>query len=87
MITINKLVLFLLFLIVLLAVIILLFWAGNPIAEQIVLQNKIRQCCIAYRGNNCKNPADIFCNGETLSELMTKLNMEEWQVKNICDCK
>jgi len=87
MIAIKKLVLFLLFLIVLLAVIILLFGVGNPIAEQIVLQHKIRQCCIAFRGNNCENPATIFCNGETLDELMTKLNMEEWQIKNICDCE
>jgi hypothetical protein len=83
----NKMVLFLLFLIVLLAVIILLFGVGKPIGEQIVLQNQIRQCCMAFRGNNCENPADIFCDGETLDVLMKKLNMEEWQVESICNCE
>lgn len=95
MLAVNKLVLFILFLVVLAAGIILLVLIGNPIAEGLVLQNQVRMCCGAYRGTDCTNQ-DIccgsvdstgFCNGEYLYEIITKLKMEEWQLHDICNCK
>ena len=97
MIAINQLIYFILFLIILLVVIVLLTMIAGPSSDQINLQNKLRQCCMAYRGNNCQNPATIFCdNGpdglpatgdETrLDVLMTKLSMQESDVKSFCSC-
>ena len=98
MIAINQLVYFILFLVILLVVIVLLTMIAGPSSDQINLQNKLRQCCIAYRGNNCQNPATIFCdNGpdgisgtgdETrLDTLMLKLNMQQSDVNIFCSCK
>jgi hypothetical protein len=101
MLAVNKLVLFIIFLAVLAAAIILLVLIGNPIAEGLVLQNQVRMCCGAYRGADCDfgkigsiccgtitDPVLGICKGEYLGTIVvTKLKMEEWQLNDICNCK
>jgi exopolysaccharide biosynthesis protein len=84
MISIDKLVLFLIFLVVLLVILILIFQVGKPTASQLIIQNEIRQCCMAYRANGCLDDT-IVCNDKTLRDLANEANILH-QLKDFCEC-
>jgi hypothetical protein len=83
---IEKIVLFVIFIIVLLAILILL---GIPISVggQINLQSKLRDCCQPYITNGCPTILDnINCGDMTLTELANKLSMDFTTVRKFCNC-
>jgi hypothetical protein len=81
----NKLVLFVLFLIVLALVLILLFGFGKGTADQLLLQNELRQCCGTFRAYNCED-VTVSCNSKTIEDLRLKLNLNNQQLKEYCNC-
>lgn len=84
MISIDKLVLLMIFLIVLLAALGLIFQIIEPTGEQLGIQNKIRQCCMAYRANGCLDDS-IMCGEKTLRDLAIEANILQ-QLENFCGC-
>ena len=90
MIAIEKIVLIVIFLIILVVCIYLLVGNVKPAGEQIDIQNRIRDCCILYRANNCPtdlNLNPIICNGSDLGEMITEVPMTVYQLKLFCNCQ
>jgi hypothetical protein len=83
---INKLITIIIFLVVLLSIAYLLFSVGN--SNQASLESDIRNCCPAYRSNDCKlYLSDITCpNGESLSNLAPRAGYDEGLLNKTCMC-
>jgi len=87
MLAINKIVLLIIFLIILFIALFMLFGVGKGTAEQLLLQNELRQCCGIYRAYNCTaDPTTIDCNDNTIEDLRIKLNMDPGQLDIFCNC-
>ncbi len=65
--------------------VILLTGNIQDLIEGITTENTLRQCCGKYKANGCNNK-EIFCNGETVKNLADKLNFDDNQLKEFCDC-
>jgi len=93
MMAIEKIVLLVIFVIILLVIVLVLFGIVNPLGEDINIESYIRQCCVAYRANDCQNE-EIVCREtdttiETLGDLARKRNMDENDfhlLKSFCNC-
>jgi len=84
---INKLIAVIILLIILLAAVYLIFGIGIPPINSITYQSQIRECCNAYKGNNCDFKANIQCpNGDFIQVLANKAGLTEEQVNKTCGC-
>jgi hypothetical protein len=82
----DKVVLIVIFLIVLLAVLFIMFGLGKGNADQILLQNELRNCCGTFRAYDCLDMT-VSCDGDTIDSLRTKLSMTQEQIKLFCNCE
>ena len=83
----NKIILFIILLIVLVASLYLLFGLGKGTTNQLLLQHELSQCCGTYRAYGCPDdPSSVRCNSKDIDELRSELNIDVSQLKEICNC-
>ena len=90
MMSIDKIVLLVIFIIILLASVFLILNIGMPVGENVNLQRELNGCCIVYRANGCPNIDQISktmkCETKFLIDIVDELNMNDEQLRNFCNC-
>ena len=81
MIEMEQLVILIMVIVVLATALFFALYSKNT-GENIGLENEIRQCCSAYKLNNCEKPEQIFCDGKDLKSLSTEFGFSETQLNN-----
>lgn len=86
----EKIVLFVIFLIVLVVGIYILVSIVKPQGEQLTIQNQIRQCCTLFRAYGCCTACNDFsivpCGDSNIDDLIKKISMTKDQLKLFCGC-
>lgn len=87
MLAVEKVILIVIFLVILVITGFMIF-SGKGWADQLLLQNDLRQCCGQYRAYNCTaDPANIYCgNNKFLEDIRAELNITDEQLNASCDC-
>lgn len=89
MMAIDKLIILSIFIVILLVSLYFIFGTrgtGDSLSDQI----KLRQCCTAYRSNEC-NYQDVYCDDEPIKDVAGRLGLidagNDAMLKKFCSCK
>ncbi|MEM3609835.1 MAG: hypothetical protein QW076_02930 [Candidatus Anstonellales archaeon] len=96
MISVEQIILLIIFLIAIFLVVFLLVGGGKLGIDKLLLQNELRQCCQAYRSHGCPDRTTLssillFCNDKTILELIDELEIDKNnnnlnQTRKFCGC-